>query len=355
MNPNSTAIRRRIGAGLVMLGMIGYLSRLAAADGQFQYTIYYDSNPLEATDEVTPAVGHSIRGLTRQKHVYGQLTGEFTLLGQAFIEPMLPYETKGIVSPNLRLKYNISPTFSVNWNFTAFSKAYTKQSGAYRRCESEPYLVFLPYRPLQILLSARNSKKTLHIPARLHFVETDFTMRASYSYREHYLLELSFAERTIQHKDLLAYDVCTTDCDSLEAIGPRSDHGILTTLHLRYRGKFITGLSLGSTKMRSNSLGRHYKSWIVNCYASASLSERSFIHLSLRRIDKQYRSTGISDIDYYVDPEEPLQNLVHIRYEHKYGKQHIAYLQLSMLQNETTVSRIYYNKTLIEIGTKYNF
>jgi len=124
---------------------------------------------------------------------------------------------------------------------------------------------------------------------------------------------------------------------------------------IQYRGNIIAGMQGGWEHITSNSIiGAYNQSWFRG-YLSGHLNPFTFYHLVFQVSRKNYRYPEYSVPRGYLDPEGPARNQLHLRLEHLFTEKSLAYLQISLLRNETIFVNRYYNKTLIELGVTRNW
>ena len=323
---------------------------LYGVDKQLQWALYYDSNPFESVQPADESMGITVRGRWRHQLAAGKFSGNIVLAGQAFHDQLHRSESKYILNPSLHIDCPIAPGLSAAADLVLFKKEYLASIGAYQRTDLNIALVYNPARRFTLWLSRRRAQKVLKIIRRYRYTVANTNIKARYQFTDRYFAEADFDQINIVHLDVPVLD------DSAENSGNRrADHGYRVSLHVRYSGHIITGLKYGQERIQSNTLAGYYDSTLLNFYLSTNITPKSFAHLSLRRIYKRYRHEQFPEASYYLDPEEPLQNLAHLRLEYQADKSRFYYLQISLLQNETTINRVYYSKALFEIGSKYNF
>lgn len=104
----------------------------------------------------------------------------------------------------------------------------------------------------------------------------------------------------------------------------------------------------------SNSVLGEFAQFRAGMTISGRLSKNMLYHLAGYLAKKRYATTITGGRTQYRDPEQPAQNRLYLRIERKYAPASALYFQISYLNNETLVNRVYYNKALVEIGFKYS-
>ncbi len=336
--------------GLLVAGCYLTPLRLQGVDGQVKAALYSDTNAFEAAGPATWTFGVTMGARLMQQLVYKRMTSNVVLAGQAVWDPAYESESKYILNPSLRMSYLLAQDLSATADLVLFKKEYDKPIGAYLRTLVNLSVVYYPEDRFAIWLAHRRTEKVLRIESRFRYSVEYTGVRFRVRLTDRYITEAGFGQKSILHRDVLL------PVDSSVLSGrQRSDNGFQYNLHIRYTSGIITGFKYGFESIRSNSLAGDYNLTTLNIYMSVTLWEKSFAHVSLRRIDKRYRYTQFDGVDYFLDPEEPLQNLADLRLERDIGNGIFHYFQVSLLENETTLNRVYYNKVLAEFGIKRYF
>ncbi len=336
---------------LLLLALcVGY-STLEAVDGQLQFSTYYDSNVREALTDPDPTLGLTLRGRLsheihpRRLNIFGEI------LTQANLDAISREESKLIVNAELDFRYTLCKALNVLGNLSHFQKSFYNHTGSYLWTEYSTFLQYSPRSRYSGWLGYRYRKKTLETTDRYRFGEDNLEFRGRYRINPRIFLEGTLTGSNIVHKDFNA--VVVVDDTSLVFLDySQKDKGIDGLIHLRYRGKFIIGVQLGIGVVESNSVIGGFNFVSYHAYLSGKLGPSTFYHFVFRRIDKEYQYSELEGESRYRDPEEPTQNLGHLRLEQVLRGGIIGYLQISLLENETIFNQRYYDKTMVEVGIK---
>ena len=335
-----------------MLAFCGGYSTLEAVDGQLQFSSYYDSNVREALTVPDPTLGLTLRGRLSHEIRPPRLNIFGEILTQANLDAVFQDESKLIVNAELDFRYTLSRALHIVGNLSHFQKSFYNHTGSYLWTEYSTFLQYSPRSRYSGWLGYRHRKKTLETTDRYRFGEDNLEFRGRYNITARLFLEGTVTGNHIIHSDF--YAVGVVGDTALVILGyPQEDRGVEGILHLRYWGKTIIGVQVGMANIHSNSAIGAFTSMSFHAYMSGQLGSSTFYHIVFRLIDKDYKSPDLGGESRYRDPEEAVQNLAHIRLEQVLGSSSIGYLQLSRLQNETIFNQRYYDKTMIEIGLKY--
>ncbi len=353
MRPNCPIKIRLNTLPLFLLALCGGYSTLEAVDGQLQFSTYYDSNVREALPDPDPTLGLTLRGRLsheihpRRLNIFGEI------LTQANLDAIFQDESKLIVNAELDFRYTLSRALHIMGNLSHFQKSFYSHTGSYLWTEYSTFLQYSPRSRYSGWLGYRYRKNTLEVKDRFRFGEDNFEFRGRYNINSKIFLESTITRSNIVHEDFNAVDV--EDDTLLVPLGyPQNDTGVQGQLHLRYLGKKkIIGLQVGIGDVKSNSVIGEFNFISYYAYLSGQLGPSTFYHVVFRRVDKEYQYPALEGISEYRDPEEPVQNLTHIRLERALSGNSIGYVQISILKNETIFNQRYYDKTLIEFGIKY--
>ncbi len=279
--------------------------------------------------------------------IYGEI------LTQANLDAIFPGESKLIVNADLDFRYALFKSTYILGQLSHFQKSFYNHTGSYLWTEYNTFLQFSPIPGYSGWLGYRHRKNTLEVKDRLRFGEDNFEFRGRYNINSKIFLESTITRSNIVHKDFNAVDVAD-DTILVPLEYPQNDSGVQGQLHLRYLGKKkIMGLQVGIGDVKSNSVIGEFNFISYYAYLSGQLGPSTFYHVVFRRVDKEYQYPALEGISEYRDPEEPVQNLTHIRLEQALSGSSIGYVQISILKNETIFNQRYYDKTMIEFGIKY--
>ncbi|MQY72050.1 MAG: hypothetical protein GH142_00045 [Dehalococcoidia bacterium] len=353
MRPNCPIKIRLNTLPLFLLALCGGYSTLEAVDGQLQFSTYYDSNVREALTDPDPTLGLTLRGRLnheihpRRLNIFGEV------LTQANLDAISREESKLIVNAELDFRYTLSQALNVLGNLSHFQKSFYNHTGSYLWTECSTFLHFSPKSRYSGWLGYRYRKKTLETTDRYRFGEDNLEFRGRYSINPRIFLEGTLTGSNVVHKDFNAVGV--VDDTSLVFLEyPQKDKGIEGLIHVRYQGKIIAGVQIGIGIVGSNSVIGEFSFASYNAYISGNIGSKTFYHLVFRRIDKHYQYPELEGESWYRDPEEPVQNRTHFRLEQMLRGGSIGYLQISLLGNETIFNQRYYDKTMVEVGIKYD-
>lgn len=349
----SCHIKNRLYALSLLLAVAGgSSSTLEAVDGQLQFFTYYDSNVYEALAVPNPTLGLTLRG--RLSHELSStrqnIAGE--LLSQVNLDTFFPEESKLLVNAELGYQYRLSSALFLHGQLSHFRKWFYYRAGSYTWIDYDAFLQLSPSSRYSGWFGYRHRQKTLAATERFRFSEDSLELRGRYNITARLFLEGTVTGSHIIHSDFYAVGV-VGDTDLVILGYPQEDRGMEGILHLRYWGKAIIGVQVEMANIHSNSAIGAFSSMSFHAYMSGQLGSSTFYHIVFRLIDKDYKSPDLGGESRYRDPEEAVQNLAHIRLEQVLGGNSIGYLQLSRLQNETIFNQRYYDKTMIEIGLKY--
>lgn len=330
----------------------GQYSTLQAVDGQLQFSSYFDTNVRESLNVPESTFGLATRGrlnhdISRQRtNVYGEI------LAQVNLDAHFLGESKLIVNADLDFQYTLNKSICILGQLSHFQKSFYNRTGSYLWNEYNTFLRFLPTPRFSGWFGYRHRSKSLESKDKYRFGEDNLEFRGRYNIDPKIFLESTISRSNIDHMDFSAVEVA--DDTSLIFLGyPQKDKGINGLFHLRYWGKVIIGVQLGIGVVESNSVIGEFSFVNYHAYLSGQLSPTIFYHVVFRRLDKAYQYPALEGESKYRDPEEPTQNLTHIRLEKVLGNSYIGYVQMNLLQNETIYNHQYYDKTMIELGIKY--
>ncbi len=337
---------------LLLLAFTG-LSILQAFDGQLQFSTYYDSNVREVRAIPEPTYGLTLRGRLNHETALPKLYILGEILTQANLDAIFREESKLILNADLDLSYALSRKLYAQGGVSQYRKAFSGGNGSYRWTEGSAFFQYSPGTRYTSWVGYRHRQKTLKATNSYSFSESDLELRGRYDVNSRIFLEGTLTSSSVIHSDFKAVGV--VDDTSLVFLDyPQKDQGVDGLLHLRYQGKVIIGAQVGLGNIESNSVIGEYNRRHYRLYLTGNIGPATFYHAVFHRIHKRYQYPGFTSENRYRDPEEPTQNLLHLRLERVLGDIGISYLQISLLENETVFNQLYYNKTLIEFGVKYD-
>ena len=324
---------------------------LDAAESQLQFSTYFDSNALETLNAPTPSSGISLRGRMNNQWQWDELGISGNLMGQVILNAALPRESKLLFDANLDAVYALSAALVIRGQIKRFQKALYAGAGSYAWTDAETFVRFSSVPGYSLWLGYRTRRKSLEASQRLRFTEDNLEMRARYRLSTRSIIEGTLTGSRVIHRDFNAVAVAE-DTLLIPLAYAQDDRGLDGWLHVRRGGRTIVGLQFGGGTVRSNSVIGAFIIVSARAYISGQLRPATFYHIDLRLINKTYAFPSLQGESRYRDPEEPLQNMAHFRLEQALGGRGIGYLQVSRLQNETSINQRYYDKTMVEIGVK---
>ena len=324
---------------------------MGAVDTQIQSATYFDSNVRESLNAPEPTFGLIFRGRMRHGMRADRLTVSGDLLGQVNLDAVLSAESQLLANAYLGVQYRITRALFLQGNWSHFQKSYFGRTGSYAWTNYDASIRFSPTSRYTGWLGYRHKKKTLETTERFRFGEDNLEVRGRYNITSKIFLEGVLTGTRIVHTDFNAVGVAD-DTSLIFLEYPQRDRGVEGHLHMRYRGKAITGMQISFGNIHSNSSIGAYTSLGFQVYVSGRLRPSTYYHLVFRLLEKHYAFPELGGQSRYRDPEEQVQNLAHVRLERVLGSS-IGYLQISLLQNETIFNQRYYDKAMVEIGFKY--
>jgi hypothetical protein len=334
-----------------VLIFISGISVAGAVEGQLQFSPYFDSNVRESLSDPASTYGLVARGRLNHELRYQR----WNLRGEGFVQSNLDAiyqdETKLIANADLDLGFALSPVLNLLGQLGHFRKAFYGQDGSYLWTEYSTHLEFSPSQQFSGWLGFRERRKTLNVTDRFRFVEHGLELRGRYQVSSRLYIESVASRPHIVHRDFNAIGIHD---DTLLVIlpSPQKDSGSEGLVHLRYVGRLVFGVQIGIGDFQSNSVMGEFSFNSYQAYFTGQLGSAAYIHLMFRRVDKHYRYPKLIGWSQYRDPEEPNQDITHLRLERVLNDKNIIYLQVSLLRNETILNHRYYDKTLFELGLK---
>lgn len=350
------SVNRAVIAGSLFFMMVLSPSTAIAVSGdsQFQLATYFDSNASEAKALTYSTFGLSLRGMWQQDYSRNKFRMNGQLLGQAFLDPTFGYGEKYILRGHLDMYYNLSKTSQIYGSVVRFQKVLNGDYGTYARTEYQTQILVFPSPEFSATFGYKIRTKLLQYLTQYRFTEQIFETQVKYRFNSQYHLVTSIRGRTLHHQDLKARSMGPSG-NLVNHTYSQRDWGFEVSTNLRYSGAFLAGIQLGAEAVSSNSDLNQYDMVFLHTYFTTRLGTSTYAHLVFKLINKHYRYPHILNESLYRDPEEALQNLFHLRFEKEFPRERIIYLQFSLLSNETTINRQYYEKAFIETGFKYSF
>ncbi|MEE9162351.1 MAG: hypothetical protein V3U35_05205 [Candidatus Neomarinimicrobiota bacterium] len=318
---------------------------------QLQFSTYFDSNVREDLVSPSPSAGLTLRGRLSSRWQRPSLEFSADLLGQSVVDATIPTESKLLIDAGIGASYSITGALRVSGQVNHFQKALYVGTGSYAWTDLESIVRFTPTPRFGLRLGYRYRRKTLAATQRLRFGEDNLELKGRYNLNSQSFIESGITGSNVIHRDFSAL-VAAGDSLLVPLAAPQEDRGLEGWLHVRRGGRTIVGLQFGFGEVRSNSVIGGYTKISARAYLSGQLRRTTFYHIDIRLIHKAYAFPNVVGESRYRDPEEPLQNMAHIRLERALNVRSIGYIQVSRLQNETSFNQRYYDKTMVEVGVK---
>lgn len=320
-------------------------------DKQIDLSTFYDTNPLESTDDREPTAGLKAKGSLRFEK-----TGEATriygsILGQGFFEPALFLDSKMIFNGELGGNQQLSRSYRLHAGLSSFQKLYfndlqrsgrTTMTSAIRRT-----------RPawLNPEVGVRWTESFIDYGALFHYTDRNIFLKAVKPLRASILVEAFLEFDRTDYSDYLAKKL-TPSHNVVNGTENQIDRSRLVGMHFKHTGRMIWGASLKYEDVGSNSVTGKARIWSGNLYASGAFSSQMFYHIMVNMVDKNYRYPELLKATPFRDPEENIQNQVHLQLERVIKSGQVLYVQYSYIKNETVINYWFYTKSLFEAGFK---
>ncbi len=324
---------------------------LQASEKQFNCSSYFDSNPTEKISQANAAIGFKAKGSLAFKATRTGYSYFGSLLGQGFLEPVSVDRSKLIVNAKAGVRTRFMPGLTITTLVETFQKNYVFNAWHSGRSELKLLLDLDHKKPLkqEIKLSIGRAQIDFGIP--LEYVDRQVSLNLNQFMTPRLFAEVTITAGLVDYQD---YPAKTFDQDVLiytEDTNQR-DHFWQTYLHLQYSGRFICGASLSYEDIGSNSVVSEATVLIIRLYSSGRVGNRMFWHLVLQGMNKNYAYPEIFSQNPYRDPEENVQNQIHLLLERIIKPDVMLFAQYGYLKNETIFDRWYYEKTTLEVGLK---
>lgn len=346
---HKNAMMLRTTVSLILINLLW--NSVLGFEKQLNFSTYYDTNPLESTDERDPTQGLKVKGLIRfekqapSTQIYG------SLLGQGFLEPALFIDSKVVMNGELGGYHNFAPGYRLHAGLTSFQKLYLndlQRSGRTTMIASVKR--FRPTGP-QVEIGLKWTDSFIDYSSLFHYTSGRFFLKLMKQLRSSFSAEALIQLGRTNYSDYLAKQL-TTHHDVVNSNVNQIDRSRLLGLHLKHLGKMIWGISLNHEDLGSNSVTGKAQVWSGNLYASGRISDEIFYHIMFHVVDKNYRYPELIDTSPFRDPEENIQNQVHLQLERVVQPGRVLYTQYSYIKNETVINYWFYTKHLFEVGLK---
>lgn len=322
-----------------------------AYERQFYISTYFDSNPREHIEDKEPTYGLKSRALMRfdKKYLKGRYYG--SILGQGFLEPELFLNSKVIFNGDLGGHYNLVRGYALKANFHTFQKLYfddLQRSGRTSLSFSVKRMKTL--KTLQEI-GLQRTASFIDFGSLFHYTEIRGFLRHAVNFHDDFQAEFTAQLGQIRYRDYLAR-IRVNESSVKVGSEDQQNFNRRVGLHVNHRGKMIWGMSIDFEDIQSNSATAESRIWMGKAYVSGRLSDELFYHLVLKGMKKYYAHPEILQTTPYRDPEENIQNQLHVQIERVLTASRVLYVQYSFIKNETVFNHWFYNKNLIEAGIK---
>lgn len=337
---------------LIIFCLRSFSAENQIVEKQLTLSSFIDSNPRENIDDTQSVFGLKARGLIRfdETQEHSRLYG--SLLGQGFYEPGLFLDSKLIMNAELGGQYVLASAWRLDASVKSFQKLYFEDIQRSGRTTLDMAVQHSNVSGLKQRVGI--SQAASHIQSTTLFKYTDRQgyLSLSQGFTPRLSGEISFQLSQVDYHNYAAREL---EDDSLfyNNSEDQKDQSWLMGLHVRYTGKFICGASLSYEDVSSNSSLDEARILAAKLYLSGRLSQKIFIHVVLQGMNKYYEHTLSTEVNHYRDPEENIQNQLHLQLERVFSPKRLLYVQYSYIKNETVFNHWFYNKSLIETGIKF--
>jgi len=327
------------------------ISRLFASESQLNISMYMDSNPREYVTNPESVNGFKVNG---RKTFNRQLNG-FSYFGfihgQGFLELSSLSRTKFIVNANSGIQHRLFRSLRFTAVGETFQKLYINDLSRSGWSGLNLLLDTQNKRPLNQRIGIYLGQAQFDYGSHLEYGSRKLSFNLNRFIGHEFFTEATFSLGYVNYPD---YPVKTFKNNLLVLDYGREQQDKIWRLvyHLKYSGRFIGGVSLSYEDVRSNSVVSEATVLIGKLYASGRLGDHLFLHLVLQGMDKSYAYPQVFFLNLYRDPEESIQNQVHLQIERIMKSGVVVFAQYSYLKNETVFDRWYYEKSIIEVGVK---
>jgi hypothetical protein len=327
------------------------LAPLLAYEQQVNLSTYFDSNPRENITNVESTVGLKVKGLisfdrgTQNAHYYG------SILGQGFLEPALFLDSKMVVNGELGGYYKIISGYRLYSGLKTFQKLYFDEFQRSGRTTLSASVKRLKSHMMQQEMGLKRTEAHLDYGTLFQYSDQRLFLNLTRQVTPAFQAKISVQLGQVNYED---YPARMLNGSSLIFSNTQNQQDFTRTLgiHIKHLGKLIWGAAINFEDVNSNSALAEAKVWSAKLYASGRLSDQVFFHVVLNGMKKYYSQTDVLEITPYRDPEENIQNQLHIQLERVILPSRVLYIQYSYIKNETVFNHWFYNKNLIETGVK---
>ena len=278
-------------------------------------------------------------------HFYG------SILGQGFLEPALFLDSKVVVNGELGGHYKFARGYRLDAGLKTFQKLYFDELQRSGRTTLSVSIKRLRSQKIQQELGVRSTASHIDYGTLFQYYDQRMFLKLTRRLTSDFQAEFSAHLGQIDYSD---YPARILIGNFLELSNTENQQDFTRTLgiHLKHLGKMIWGVAVNFEDINSNSTTAESNVWSAKLYASGRLSDQVFFHVVLNGMKKFYAQTDFLEATPYRDPEENIQNQLHIQLERVIHPSRVLYIQYSFIKNETIFNHWYYNKNLIEIGVK---
>lgn len=336
---------------LLLVSLCLRLADAQGVKGHIQLSPYADSNVQESLENPVTSAGLKLKGDFNYLLFTGRWSISGDVLGQTFLDPLYPAESKLVVKPRVQFLYPLTPRVHLIGEMSLFQKSFLLQTRSYHWRTYSTSLQVSPFDPLTLWVQYVARATAFITSESFRFHEKNLEIRTRYRVGRRVSLEGAISAGTMGHRDYNSWGL-KNDTLLVPLQFHQKDESVRRLLHVRYQGKVIVGLEAGLETVTSNSVLGAFDLITYRAYLSGRWGESIFYHLVAHGVDKNYQNPGLKGTSGYRDPEERIQNRTYFQVERVMTSHRIIFLQVSLLKNETVLNRRYYDKTMVEAGVK---
>ncbi|MBC8375784.1 MAG: hypothetical protein H8E26_07035 [FCB group bacterium] len=318
---------------------------------QVNLSTYFDSNPRENINNIESTVGLKAKGLIRFEQDTQDARFYGSILGQGFLEPALFLDSKVVVNGELGGYYKIISGYRFYAGLKTFQKLYFDEFQRSGRTTFNASVKRLKSHKMHQELGWKRTEAHIDYGTLFQYSDQRLFLNLTRQITPAFQADVSVQLGQVEYED---YPARMLRGSSLIFSDTQNQRDVTRTLgiHVKHLGKMIWGAAVNFEDINSNSAIAKAKVWSAKLYASGRLSEQVFFHVVLNGMKKYYAQTDVLEITPYRDPEENIQNQLHIQLERVIQPSRVLYIQYSYIKNETVFNHWFYNKNLIETGVK---
>ncbi|NQT64509.1 MAG: hypothetical protein HQ556_16220 [Candidatus Marinimicrobia bacterium] len=328
-----------------------FFGPVLAYEQQLNLSAYFDSNPRENLDNIESTVGLKAKGLIRFNQDTQNARFYGSILGQGFLEPALFLDSKVVVNGELGGTYKFISGYRLYAGLKTFQKLYFDEFQRSGRTTLSASVKRLKSYKTHQELGMERTEAHIDYGTLFQYSDQRLFLDLTRQVTPAFQAELSVQLGQVDYKDYPARMLIGSSLIFSE-IQNQQDVTRTLGIHVKHLGKLIWGTAVNYEDINSNSALAESKVWSAKLYASGRLSEQVFFHVVLNGMKKYYAQTDVLEITPYRDPEENIQNQLHIQIERVIQPSRVLYIQYSYIKNETVFNHWFYNKNLIETGIK---